>query len=70
MTVKEMKKVTVTFLEEEHTAIWTSAQIQGVDYYILQINNYTAGAYGATLTIGSYLEDNTESLLSLFYKAD
>ncbi|MBQ7915912.1 MAG: hypothetical protein IJ315_03895 [Firmicutes bacterium] len=70
MTVKEMKKVTVTFLGEEHTGIWTSAQIQGLDYYILQLYNYGIGEYAATITLGSYLEDNTNSLLELFYKVE
>jgi hypothetical protein len=68
ITVKEMKKVTVTFLGETHTAIWTDATYQGVAYYILQVYDYHLGDYGATITMASFLEDKTASLLSLFSK--
>lgn len=68
--VQSMEKVKVTFLGEEHYALYTVAQTQGVAYYMLQINNYDAGAYGVTLTVSSFLEDKTEDVLNLFYKAE
>lgn len=64
-----MEKVKVTFLGEEHTAAKTHATIQGIDYYILQIIDYQCGSYGVTLTVSSFMEDKTEDLLGLFFKA-
>ena len=63
-----IEKVTVSFLGEEHTALKTSATVQGVDYYILQVFNYHLGSYGVTLTVNSYIEDNTQALLDMFTK--
>lgn len=68
--VDRMEKITVTFLGEEHVAIKTTAQTQGVPYYILQVFDFHVGEYGVTLTLGSFVEDNTGSLLELFYKVD
>lgn len=64
-----IEKVKVNFLGEEHVAMKTSASVQGVDYYILQVFNYHLGSYGVTLTVSSYLEDNTQALLDMFTKA-
>lgn len=66
--VDSIEKVEVDFLGEKHFAIRTSATWDGVPYYTLQVFDYHAGRYGVTTTLASYLEDNTESLLSLFYK--
>lgn len=63
-----IEKVTVSFLGEEHTALKTAATVQGVDYYILQVFNYHLGSYGVTLTVNSYIEDNTQALLDMFTK--
>lgn len=63
-----MEKAKVTFLGEEHTALRTTATLQGYDYYILQIMDYTLGKYGVTLTVSCFFEDVTEDLLGLFYK--
>lgn len=65
-----LEKVTVNFLGEERTAIHTSATIQGINYYILQLFEYHLGQYSVTLTFSSYYEDNTESMLDLFYAAE
>lgn len=64
-----VEKVKVSFLGEEHTALKTSATVQGVNYYILQVFNYHLGSYGVTLTASSYVEDNTQVLLDMFTKA-
>ena len=58
------------FLGEERCAMRTSATIQGVNYYILQVYDYHLGQFGVTLTVGSYVEDKTEELLDLFYAVE
>lgn len=63
----DIQKVQVKFLGEDHFGLKTSAKVQGVDYYILQVFNYHMGAYGVTLSCGSFLEDNTQEMLDLFY---
>lgn len=63
-----MEKVKVTFLGEEHTALKTTATLQGYDYYVLQIMDYKCGSYGVTLTVSCFFEDTTEDILALFYK--
>lgn len=65
-----LEKVTVTFLGEEHTAVRTSTTIQGMNYYLLQLIDYSLGQYSVTLTLSSFLEDNTASLLELFYAVE
>lgn len=65
-----MEIVPVTFLGEDHYALKSTAITQGVDYYILQVMDYTLGAYGVTLTVGSYVEDRTQDLLDLFFAVD
>lgn len=64
-----MEQVTVTFLGEERAALKTTATVQGVDYYILQVFDYHLGSYAVTLTASSYIEDNTQALLDMFTKA-
>ena len=65
-----LEKKTVTFLGEERTAVHTSASVQGIPYYILQVFDYSLGQYSVTVTVGSYVEDQTESLLALFYSVE
>lgn len=65
-----IEKVTITFLGEEHVGMKTTASIQGVPYYILQVQDYTLGAYGVTVTASSFVEDNTQAVLDLFYAVD
>lgn len=68
--VSTMEKVEVDFLGETHFAMHTSSTWDGVPYYILQLFDYHAGRYGITTTLSSYLEDNTQSLLTLFYTVE
>lgn len=70
MTVISMEKTTVTFMGEERTAIKGEFTVQDVPYYTLQIFNYHLGEYSVTTTLASYVEDNTASLLELFYALD
>ena len=64
--VDTMEKTTVTFLGEERTALLTSATIEGIPYYTLQLFDYHLGQYSVTLTLASYVENNTAQLLELF----
>ena len=67
ITVESMEIIKVTFLGEEHYALKTIAQTEGVPYYCLQVFDFWLGQYSMTLTFASFIEDNTESLLDLFY---
>lgn len=70
INVSTMEKVKVTYLGEEHFALKTVAETQGVPYYILQVFDFHLGEYSATLTLASFVEDKTESMLDLIYKLD
>ena len=70
MNVTSMEKVTVTFLGQERFALKTTAETQGVACYMLQVFAYDLGEYSVTLTLTSFLEDNTESMLELFYAVE
>ncbi len=67
MTVISLEKATVTFMGQERIVIKGEFTIQDVAYFTLQILDYPDGEYSVTTTLASYLEDNTESLLELFY---
>lgn len=66
-TVDSIKKVTVTFLGEERTALHSSMEFQGVPYFTLQFFDYHLGEYSVVTTLASYVEDRTASLMELFY---
>lgn len=68
--VDNMEVVTVDFLGKERVALHTEATLQGVPYYVLQIFDFNRGAYGVTLTLASFVEDNTTSMTDLFYAVD
>lgn len=70
INVDTMEIVTITFLGEEHYALKTVAETQGVAYYCLQVFDYWLGEYSVTITFASFIEDNTESMLELFYALD
>ena len=67
MVVESMAKVEVTFLGQPHFAIRTAAYSGDIPIYMLQVMDYTQGSYGVTLTATSYLEDNTQQVLEMFY---
>lgn len=72
ITLYSMNKVKVSFLGQEHWAAHCEASYtsNGVDvpYYLIQLfDTKPGGRYLVTLTLASYMEDNTESLLDLFY---
>lgn len=66
ITVKSLEKVTVTFMGQQHTAMRMEAEISGVAYYTLQFSYQKLGSFGVTLTLASYVEDQTEELMALF----
>ena len=68
--VSTMEKVTVSFLGEQRVALKTVGTLADMDYYILQIMDYKLGSYGVTLTLSSFVEDKTESMLELFYAVE
>lgn len=68
--VSSIEKAHVSFLGEDRVAMKTVASINGIPYYILQIQDFQLGAYGVSLTLSSFTEDHTESLLELFYPID
>ena len=63
----DMELVTIDFLGEERYAIHTTATMQEVPYFILQVYDYHLGSYGVVTTFASFIEDNTASLPELFY---
>lgn len=65
--VSDMELVTIDFLGQERYAIHTTATMQEVPYFILQIYDYHLGSYGVVTTFASFIEDNTGSLPELFY---
>ena len=65
--VESMEKKQVTFLGEEHFAVYTVASMNGTPYYTLQLFRYNLGGpYYVTLTLSSFVEDKTAELLDLF----
>ena len=70
LNVSSIEKVTVTFLGEEHFAMKTVAEIQGLTCYMLQMFRHDLGEYMVTMTLTSYLEDNTDSMLDLFFAVE
>lgn len=70
INVDTMEIVTVTFLGEEHYALKTVAETQGVPYYCLQVFDFWLGEYSVTITFASFVEDSTETMLEMFYALD
>ena len=48
----------------------TASTIENIPYYTLQLFDYHLGQYSVTLTLASYVEDNTTQLLDLFYEVE
>ena len=68
--VSAMEKVSITFCGEERWAIRTTASVQGIPYYLIQLFDTNIGPYYVTLTLGSFGEDATAEMLELFYSLD
>ena len=70
IAVESVEKKNISFLGEDRVAMYTVASVQGIPYYILQLYYYNLGAYSVTLTVGSFVEDNSQSVLELFYSLE
>ena len=70
INVDTMEIVTVTFLGQEHYALKTVAETEGVPYYCLQVFDFWLGQYSMTITFASFIEDSTESMLEMFYAVE
>lgn len=68
--VEKMEIVDVTFLGQARKAIRTTSTIQEVPYITLQLFDFDKGQYALTLTLASYMEDTTETMLELFSGID
>ena len=69
MTDVSIEKNTVTFAGSERAGLLIHAKTQGIDYYAQQI--YTVvGPRISTLTLGTFVEDNTADLVALFQPLD
>ena len=67
MNTKSIEKCTITFLGEERVALRSEGEVQGVPYFQVQIFDYHLGQYSVTMTVSTYVEDNTADVLNLFY---
>lgn len=70
LNVSSMEKVSVNFLGEKHFALKTVAETEGIPCYMLQVFRHDLGEYMVTMTLTSFLEDNTDSMLELFYTVE
>lgn len=68
--VSEMELVQISFLGESRWAVHTTAAMQGVPYFVLQVYDYHLGEYGVVTTFASFVEDRTGALPELFYPLD
>lgn len=62
-----MEKVDVTFLGEERVGLKTVSTINEIPYYTLQVFEYRQGEYYAAVTFASFVEDQTDSLITMCY---
>lgn len=67
LNVSSLEKVQVPFLGETRWGLKTVAETEGIPCYIVQVFDFKQGAYGVTLTATSFMEDNTQAALDLFY---
>lgn len=67
ITVSTIEKVKVNFLGQERYALLTTSTVEDVPYFTLQLFEFKLGAYSVTTTFASYIENNTQALLDLFY---
>ena len=61
--VTVIEKVTVNYLGQEHTALYTAGSIQAIPVHFLQIMDYSKGDYAIVITATSLLENNTQTML-------
>ncbi len=64
--VMELCSKQVKFLGKKRTAVYSHLEYFGMEYFVLQIMDFECGEYMPIITFGSYYEDHTEEMLSLF----
>lgn len=65
--VSSIEKVQLTFLGENRWCLKTVAETEEIPLYNVQMFDFQKGAYSVTLTITCFVEDNTQTILDLFY---
>ncbi len=65
--VTKVEKTTVNFLGQEHYAIKYYMKEDDVDVYMVQLIDHSRGSYAVTLSLGTYVEDNTQAVADLFF---
>lgn len=65
-TVKELTAKQVSFLGKKRTAVYSHLEYFGMEYFVLQVIDFKCGEYMPIITMGSYYEDHTNEMLSLF----
>ncbi len=68
--VQDIQPVTVTYLGEERTAVRTTGVMEGMPVYFVQVMDYTRGSSSVTITFTSFVEDNTQKVIDLFFALD
>ncbi len=66
ISVSTMELRKVTFAGQERVSLYTAGETSGVPVYMTQLMDYKRGGYGVTLTLTSFLEDNSGTMLALF----
>lgn len=61
-----IEKTKVQFMGQERFALKTSAKMLGLEYYIVQLIDYSCGEYGVYITCAAFGEADLDGLLALF----
>ena len=64
--VESMEKVKVQFLGAERFAVKTTATVMGMDYYLVQLFDYTLGDYAVIYTFAAFTEAEMDANMALF----
>lgn len=67
MVVHSIEKSQTQFLGESVWVLKSHMEVEQVPYYTTQVMLYDLGDFGLTLTAASFLEDQTQQVLDLFY---
>lgn len=67
-TVNELAPKEVEFLGEKRVAVYLALEFFGMEFFILQLIDFKCGEYMPIITVESYYEDNTQSVLAMFKK--
>lgn len=67
--VSSMEKVKVNFLGQSHYAVKTTASMNGVPVYYLQLMRFDLGLWSTTVTVMTVGSDTTQAMLNKFQPA-